>query len=88
MVAGLAEGRLTYWAWPWGLETLTIEHCLSESASPPLVFVLDSVKLREDRAFYLAAPKLCNELPVLISQATSLSVFKSFLETHLFSVVF
>lgn len=83
VVGGLAGGRLTQGAWPWGLETLTMEHCLSESVSPPLVFILDSVTLSGERAPF-AAPKLCNELPLHIKQATLLSV----LETHLFSLAF
>uniref|UniRef100_A0A3P9D180 Uncharacterized protein n=1 Tax=Maylandia zebra TaxID=106582 RepID=A0A3P9D180_9CICH len=45
-------------------------------------------KLRGDRAFAVAAPKLWNELPLEIRQATSLSVFKSLLKTHLFTLTF
>lgn len=45
-------------------------------------------KLRGDRAFAVAAPKLWNALPLHIRQASSLSVFKSLLKTHLFSLAF
>lgn len=45
-------------------------------------------KLRGDRAFAVAAPKLWNELPLEIRQASSLSVFKSLLKTHLFTLAF
>ncbi|XP_042341014.1 uncharacterized protein LOC121942011 [Plectropomus leopardus] len=45
-------------------------------------------KLRGDRAFAVAAPKLWNDLPLHIRQASSLSVFKSHLKTHLFSLAF
>lgn len=45
-------------------------------------------KLRGDCAFSVAAPKLWNNLPHDIRQASSLSVFKSLLKTHLFSLAF
>ena len=45
-------------------------------------------KLRGDRAFAVAAPKLWNDLPLHIRQASTLSVFKSLLKTHLFSLAF
>ena len=41
-------------------------------------------KLRGERAFSAAAPKLWNKLPLPIKQAPSLSSFKSRLKTHLF----
>ena len=46
------------------------------------------LKLRGDRAFAVAAPKLWNGLPLHIRQASSLSHFKSILKTHLFSLAF
>ncbi len=45
-------------------------------------------KLRGDRAFAVAAPKLWNNQPQHIRQASSLSVFKSHLKTHHFSLAF
>uniref|UniRef100_A0A671UFZ1 Reverse transcriptase domain-containing protein n=1 Tax=Sparus aurata TaxID=8175 RepID=A0A671UFZ1_SPAAU len=45
-------------------------------------------KLRGDRAFAVSAPKLWNDLPLHVKQASSLSVFKSLLKTHLFSIAF
>uniref|UniRef100_A0A3Q3C7D3 Reverse transcriptase domain-containing protein n=1 Tax=Haplochromis burtoni TaxID=8153 RepID=A0A3Q3C7D3_HAPBU len=45
-------------------------------------------KLRGDRAFAVAAPKLWNELPLHVRQAPSLSVFKSRLKTYLFTLAF
>ena len=46
------------------------------------------LKLRGERAFAVAAPKLWNGLPLHIRQASSLSHFKSLLKTHLFSLAF
>ena len=45
-------------------------------------------KLRGDRAFSVAAPKLWNELPLHIRQASSLSIFKTSLKTHFYSLAF
>uniref|UniRef100_A0A8C6KQ30 Reverse transcriptase domain-containing protein n=1 Tax=Nothobranchius furzeri TaxID=105023 RepID=A0A8C6KQ30_NOTFU len=45
-------------------------------------------KFRGDRAFAVAAPKLWNELPLEIRQASSLSAFKALLKTHLFTLAF
>lgn len=45
-------------------------------------------KLRGDRAFAVSAPKLWNDLPLHVKQASSLSVFKTLLKTHLFSLAF
>ena len=45
-------------------------------------------KLRGDCAFAVLAPKLWNDLPLPVKQASSFSVFKSLLKTHLFSIVF
>lgn len=45
-------------------------------------------KLRGDRAFAVAAPKLWNSLPQHIRQPSSLSVFKSHLKTNFFSMAF
>lgn len=45
-------------------------------------------KLRGDRAFSVAGPKLWNELPLQIRQAPSLPRFKSLLKTHFFSLAF
>ncbi len=41
-------------------------------------------KFRGDRDFAVAAPKLWNDLPLPIRQASSLSLFKSSLKTYLF----
>ena len=46
------------------------------------------LKSRGERAFSVAAPKLWNDLPLHIRQASSLSLFKSHLKTHLFSLAF
>ena len=46
------------------------------------------LKLRGDRAFAAAAPKLWNELPLNIRQASSFPVFKSLLKTHFYSLAF
>lgn len=43
---------------------------------------------RGDRAFLVAGPRLWNSLPVQLRAASSLSVFKSLLKTHLFSLAF
>ena len=45
-------------------------------------------KLIGDHAFSVSAPKLWNDLPLQVKQASSLLVFKSLLKTHLFSVAF
>ncbi len=45
-------------------------------------------KLRGDRAFSVAAPRLWNELPIHIRQASSLSIFKTRLKTHFYSLAF
>ncbi|XP_055499399.1 uncharacterized protein LOC129701965 [Leucoraja erinacea] len=45
-------------------------------------------KLRGDRAFSVAAPALWNTLPLQIRQAPSLSIFKSSLKTHFYSLAF
>jgi len=45
-------------------------------------------KLKGDRAFAVAAPKLWNDLPLNIRQASSLPVFKSLLKTYLYSLAF
>ena len=44
--------------------------------------------LRGDCAFAVSAPKLWNDLPLHVKQASSLSVFKSLLKTRLFSIAF
>ena len=46
------------------------------------------LKLRGERAFSVAAPKLWNGLPLHIRQVSSLSDFKTLLKTHLFSLAF
>jgi len=46
------------------------------------------LKLRGDRAFAAAAPKLWNELPLNVRQASSLPVLKSLLKTHFYSITF
>ncbi len=45
-------------------------------------------KLRGDHAFAVAAPKLWNDLPLPIRQASSLFLFKSTLKTYIFSLAF
>lgn len=45
-------------------------------------------KLRGDRAFAASAPKLWNDLPLHVKQASSLFVFKTLLKTYLFSLAF
>lgn len=46
------------------------------------------LKLRGERAFAVAAPKLWNALPLHIRQVSSLFHFKSLLKTHLFTLAF
>ena len=46
------------------------------------------LKLRGNRAFSVAAPKLWNELPLHIRQAPTILVFKSRLKTYLYSLAF
>lgn len=43
-------------------------------------------KLREDRIFSVAASTLWNDLPLLIRQVASLSIFKTHLKTHFYSL--
>ena len=45
-------------------------------------------KLRGDRAFSAVGPKLWNDLPLHIRQAPSLSIFKTCLKTHFYSLAF
>ena len=45
-------------------------------------------KLRGDRAFAIAAPKLWNSLPLPIRAAKNLATFKSLLKTHLYAQAF
>lgn len=54
-----------------------IERRPSVSAAPLLLLALDSLRLSGARAHSVAAPKLCNKLPLHIWQTSSLSVFKS-----------
>ena len=53
-----------------------------------LVVPKTRLKRRGDRAFAVAAPKLWNDLPLCVRQASSLPVFKSLLKKHLFSLAF
>lgn len=46
------------------------------------------LKLKGDRAFAVAAPCLWNQLPPDITSASSLSIFKSRLKTHFYSIAF
>jgi len=46
------------------------------------------MRCRGDRAFSVAAPRLWNALPLCIRSASSLSVFKSKLKTHLFELAY
>ena len=41
-----------------------------------------------DRSFYMAAPKLWNDLPLFIRNISSVNAFKRALETHLFQKAF
>ena len=41
-----------------------------------------------DRSFYMAAPKLWNDLPLFIRNISSVNSFKKFLKTHLFQKAF
>jgi len=41
-----------------------------------------------DRSFYMAAPKLWNDLPLFIRNISSVSVFKKALKTHLLQKAF
>ncbi len=46
------------------------------------------LKFKGDRAFAVAAPRIWNQLPPDIKSAPSISVFKSRLKTHLYSMAF
>ena len=41
-----------------------------------------------DRVFSVAAPRLCNSLPLVLKTSPSASIFKSHLKTYLFELVF
>ena len=41
-----------------------------------------------DRSFYMAAPKLWNDLPLFIRNISSVNAFKKTLKTHLFQKAF
>ncbi len=59
------------------------------SANNSLLYVPRSrLKFKGDRAFAVAAPRLWNQLPPDIKSAPSISVFKSRLKTHLYSMAF
>ena len=47
-----------------------------------------SLKTLGDRSFYVAAPKLWNNLPLYIRKATSIAIFKKSLKTYLFHEAF
>ena len=47
-----------------------------------------SASLRGWLGFSVADPKLCNALPLVMRQSTTLSTFKTQLKTHLFSLAF
>ncbi len=53
-----------------------------------LYFPQSRLKFKGDRAFAVAAPRLWNQLPPDIKSAPSISVFKSRLKTHLYSMAF
>ena len=46
------------------------------------------LKYRGDRAFSVAGPKLWNDLPLYIRQASSVSIFKTNLKTYFYSLAF
>ncbi len=46
------------------------------------------LKNKRDRAFSVVSPYLWNSLPVYIRSAQSVGIFKSFLQTHLYSLAF
>ena len=70
------------------LQSHTPSRCLRSADQLLLKVPKTKRKLRGDRAFAVAAPKLWNGLPQNIKQASSLPVFKSLLKTHLFSLAF
>ena len=47
-----------------------------------------SVTMLGDQSFYMAAPKLWNDLPLFIRNISSVNSFKKSLKTHLFQKVF
>ena len=49
---------------------------------------LTRLKLKGDRAFSVAAPRLWNTLPLAVRTAPTMTGFKSKLKTHLFSLAF
>ncbi|KAK0140685.1 hypothetical protein N1851_022323 [Merluccius polli] len=70
------------------LHPYTPTRCLRSADQLLLRQPKTKLKLRGDRAFAVAAPNLWNDLPQHIRQASSLSVFKSLVKTHLFSLAF
>ncbi|XP_037548511.1 uncharacterized protein LOC119425058 [Nematolebias whitei] len=68
------------------LQLYTPSRSLRSADQLLLVVPRSNRRLRGDRAFSVAAPKLWNELPLHVRQAGSLPVFKSSLKTHLFSL--
>ena len=48
----------------------------------------ESLSTLGDRSFYMAAPKLLNDLPLFIRNISSVNAFKKALKTHLFQKAF
>ena len=66
----------------------TYVQCLQSTDQLLLEVPRSKRKLRRERAFSIASPKLWNVLPLHIRQTPSLSIFKTNLKTHLFSSAF
>ncbi len=71
---------------------LLIPHSTSRSLRSSSQFLLSvprsHFKTKGDRAFAVAAPRLWNSLPLHIRSSPSISLFKSALKTHFYSVCF
>ncbi|CAH3175889.1 unnamed protein product [Porites evermanni] len=68
------------------IDGITVGHSVIAPQSP--VRNLGSLSTLGDRSFYMAAPKLWNDLPFFIRNVSSVNAFKKALKTHLFQKAF
>ena len=53
------------------------------------LYILNKINGKiKSRSFYMAAPKLWNDLPLFIRNISSVNAFKKALKTHLFQKAF
>lgn len=62
--------------------------CLRSADQQLLEIPRSKRKLKGDRAFSIAAPRLWNDLPLNVREASSLAIFKSRLKTYFYSIAF